>query len=428
MGANAFTKEEKVLFAEQIVEAEDALSTAGLIDIKRMDLADQQRGGDEFWIPRPYIQTSHDGLDQSDNFKGKVQLSVPVRVNQMKSALSELDGLELRDALQERRLFKAGMEKLASDINLSVITTINRWGSLYLANTGAASGFDDLADVATLLDQNGVKDDGQRMYLANPRDYRAMAGDLSKADRSLIGDISTRALRKAFVGDLAGIMTYRQQYTINQAAAAGGGALTISTLAAGGNIYTPIATSDDGDGLMNVDCRKQQVTLSSNANVAVGDRFTIADIYNVHPITKQSTGELKTFVVVSIPTGSVTDVVISPPIISAQDDTEGGRQYQNCVNEGPLANNAIVFLNVDAAPQNYFFHKEAICLTPSQIVAPEDVGWARMTATLKNGITVVALKQGSIDTTKVKYRLTARWGVSVLAPEMVGVQAFNQVP
>ena len=424
MGANAFTKEEKVLFAEQVVEADDALDMAGLIDVKRMDLTDQQRGGDEFWIPAPYIQTSHDGLDQSANFVGKVQQSVPVRVNQMKSALSALDGLELRDALQERRLFKAGMEKLASDINLSVITTINRWGSLYSQKTGAASGFNDLADVATLLDQNGVKA-GDRCYVANPRDYRLMASDLSKADRSLIGDISTKALRQSFVGELAGINTYRQQYTLNQAAAAGS-SLTINTLAAGGNIYTPIATSDDGDGIVNVDSRKQQVTLSSNTGVAVGDRFTIADVFNVHPITKESTGELKPFVVVSIPTGSSTDIVISPPIISAQDETEGGRQYKNCLNDGPLSNNAIVFLNVAAAPQNYFFHKEAICITPSQIVAPEDVGWARMSATLKNGIVVVAMKQGDINTTKVKYRLTARWGVSVLAPQMVGAQAFNQ--
>jgi hypothetical protein len=427
MGSNAFTKEEKVLFAEQVVEAEDALSTAGLIDTKRMDLTDQQRGGDSFWIPRPYIQTSHDGLDQSANFAGKVQLSVPIRVNNMKSANSELDGLELRDALQEKRLFKSGLQKLASDINLSVINTINRWGSLFIAKTGASTGFDEVADVATLLDQNGVPA-GDRCLLMNPRDYRGAAGELSKASRSLIGDISTKALRQAYVGELAGIDTFRQQYTKNLAAAAGGAGLTMSTLVAGGNVYVPAATSDDGDGLQNIDSRKQQVTLSSNTSVAVGDRFTLADVYNVHPITKESTGELKSFVVVEIPAGSATDIVISPPFISDLSTSEGGQQYQNCYDASPAANTAIVFLNIDDAPQNYFFHKEAICLTPSQIVMPSDAGMSMMTATLKNGIVVVALKQAAIGPAKVQYRLTARWGVTVLAPEMVGSLAFNQVP
>jgi hypothetical protein len=427
MGSNAFTKEEKVLFAGQVVVAEDALDMAGLIAVKKMDTQDAQRSGDTVWIPRPQIQTSYDGLDQSANFAGKVQLSVPMRVNNMKSALFELDALELRDKLADKSLFQASMEKLASDINLSIISTINRWGSLFIPKTGVATGFADLADVATLLDQNGVKA-ADRSIVLNPADYRDMADDLSKASRSLIGDISVKALRQAFVGELAGIQTYRQQYTKNQAAAAGGAGLTMSTLFAGGNVWTPISTLDSADGTQNVDSRRQQVALSSNTGVSVGDRFTLADCFNIHPITKESTGSLKTYVVVDTVAGSATDVVISPPFISALSPGEGGRQYQNVADGSPAANTALVFLNVDAAPQNYFFHKDAIALTPSMIAMPEDAGMAKMTATLSNGIQLVALKQGLIGPAKVQYRLTARWGVTVLAPEMVGSLAFNQVP
>lgn len=424
MGANSFGKQEQTLFAESVVGAEDSLSAAGLIKIKRQSLEDQQRSNDAFWVTKPYIQTSHDGLDQSANFAGKVQMMVPVRVNYMKSALFDLDGLELRDALQDRSIYKASMEKLASDINLSVITTINKWGSLFVKKSGAATGFTDMADVSTLLDQNGVPD-MDRVCLWNPRDYRDAASDLSKASRTLTGEISTRALRQGYLGELDRIQTYRMQYTKNLAAAAGSG-LTISTLAGGGNIYVPRSTSDDGDGILNVDSRKQQVTLSANTGVLVGDRFTVADVENVHPITKESTGELKTFVVVEIPTGSATDVVISPPLITAQGGTEGEKQYQNCVNNGPVSNAALVFLNTTAAPQNYFFHSDAICLTPSQIVMPEDAGMAVMKATMKNGITLVAMKQGGIGPAKVQTRVTARWGVNVLVPEMVGSIAFGQ--
>lgn len=424
MGSNAFSKQETVDFTDFVVKAEDALDAAGLIKTKTMSLEDQQRANDTLWLPRHQIQTSHDGLDVSDKFAGKAQLSVPVRINNMKTAVFDLDGLELRDAMQEKDLFKGSTEKLASDINLSVMTQINRWGSLCVPKSGNSTGFADVADVATLLDQNGVPQ-GDRVLLYNPRDYRGAAADLSKADRSLIGDISTRALRQSFVGELAGIDTYRQQYTLNQTAQAA--TPTISTLAASSNNYVPRATSSDGDGILNVDSRKQQVTLSSNTGLVAGDRFTIDGIENVHPITKQSTGSLKTFVIVETVAGSATDVVISPPLITAAGGTEPEKQYQNCLASSTSATAAVNFLNTVAAPQNYFFHRDAVLLVPSQIVLPSDAGMAVMKLTgPKSGITFVAAKQGNVGAGKVQFRVTARWGVTVTAPEMVGSLAFGQ--
>lgn len=427
MGQNSFTKEEKVLFAEQVLALEDALSAAGLIRLRRMNPTDLARGGDTVWIPRPYIMTSYDGLDQSGNFEGKTQLSIPLRVNRLKSVPFNLDGLELRDALQERRLFDGALEKLASDINLSVIDTLSLNSSLSVMRTGAASGFDDLAACSVMLDQNGVPSD-KRVAMINPADYVNMASDLSKASRSLIGDISTKALRQAFVGELAGINTYRMQYTKRRAAAAGSGSITINTTAAGGNTYIPRSTESTGDGIQNIDSRRQTVTLSSNTSVAAGDRFTIDDVYNVHPITKESTGVLKTFVVISVVSGSSTDVVISPPLISGLDGGEASAQYQNCYVATAASNSDIDWLNVDAAPENYFFHEDAISLSPSLIAFPEDAGWVKMTATTKNGLQVSMLKQGDAKTGKVFYRSDVRWGVNAENPEAMGVMLFNQVP
>lgn len=427
MGANSFTKEEKVLFAEQVLALEDSLDAAGVIRLRRFNPTDLQRGADTVWIPRPYIMTSYDGLDQSANFKGKTQLSIPLRVNKLKSVPFDLDGLELRDALQERRLFDGAMEKLASDINLSVIDTLSLNSSLAVMRTGAASGFDDLAAASVLMDQNGVPS-SKRVCLVNSADYVNMSSDLAKASRSLIGDISTKALRSAYVGELANIQTYRMQYTKRKAAASGSGSITINTLAAGGNTYVPRSTESTGDGIQNIDSRRQQVTLSSNTSVAAGDRFTIDDVYNVHPITKQSTGALKTFVVVSVVAGSSTDVVISPPLISGLDGSEASAQYKNCEVATAASNSDIDWLNVDAAPENYFFHEDAISLSPSLIAFPEDAGWVKMTATTKNGLQVSMLKQGDAKTGKVFYRSDVRWGVNAENVEAMGVLMFNQVP
>jgi len=128
---------------------------------------------------------------------------------------------------------------------------------------------------------------------------------------------------------VSGFETYKMDYANRQLAAGGGGAITIDTDGAGTQAnYTPQATSTSVGGQINVDNRFQTVTVSSSAGVAAGDAFTIAGVFAVHHITKQSTGQLKTFRVVSV-TNSTT-MVITPPIIGAQSvATDAQLQYKN---------------------------------------------------------------------------------------------------
>lgn len=425
MGQNSFSKEEQTLFVEQTLALEDMLDAAGLVRTRRLDNTGLERSADTVWIPRPYIMPSYEGLDQSANFTGKTQLSIPLRVNRHKSVPFSLDGYELRDALQQKRLFDGAVQKLASDINLSVIDTLSLNASLCVTRTGAASGFADLAQCSVMLDQNGVPSQ-DRISMINSKNYVGMADELSKASRTLTGDISTKALRESFVGRLANLDTFAQQYTKRLTVAAGSGSLTINTLAAGGNTYIPRSTESTGDGTQNIDSRRQTVTLSSNTGVKAGDRFTIDDVYNVNPTTKQNTGALKTFVVVSLVAGSSTQVVISPPLISNLDGGEASKQYQNCVVDVPASNSDIDWLNIATTEENYFFHRDSISLSPSMLEFPGDAGWSKMTATTKQGITIVMLKQGGIGPGKVNYRGDILWGVNAEVPEAMGCLLFNQ--
>ncbi|MGK3946966.1 P22 phage major capsid protein family protein, partial [Streptomyces caeruleatus] len=65
----------------------------------------------------------------------------------------------------------------------------------------------------------------------------------------------------------------------------------------------------------NVDNRTQQVTVSATTGVTAGSMFTITGIESVHQITKIATGQLKTFRVISVDSG--TTMTISPPMIGA---------------------------------------------------------------------------------------------------------------
>ena len=273
------------------------------------------------------------------------------------------------------------------------------------------------------MNEQGIP--GMERYLAlSTRDYNGMANNLSVASRSFGNRKSDTAYEKAFVGEVASFDTYKLDYANRIAAAAGGGALTIDTQASANNYWVPKATSVAVTGeTSNVDNRFQRVTISSTAGVVAGDCFTIGGVEALHHITKGSTGQLKTFRVISVDSG--TTMTISPPIVSAQGASDAEVQYQN-VEVTPSATAPIVFLNTAAAYINPFWHKDAIEILPGRYAVPSDAGTAVMRASTEQGIEVVMQKWYDIDTMKIKYRLDTLFGVCNKQPEMTGIMLFGQ--
>jgi len=261
-------------------------------------------------------------------------------------------------------------------------------------------------------------------YLAlSTRDYNGMASNL--ASRQTMNGKPVTAYEKAYVGTVASFETYKLDYATRLAAAAGGGSLTMSTLDAAVNYYTPLATRVSATGeRSNVDNRYQTITISSTTNVAAGDSFTVAGLNAVHHITKGDTGQLKTFRVISV--DSSTTLTISPPMITAQGGTDAELQYQNCVINTKASNSAIVFLNTVAASVNPFWQKDAIELLPGRYAVPTDAGAAVMRATTDQGIELVFQKQYDINNMQTKYRLDTFFGVVNKQPQMSGIMLFSQ--
>jgi hypothetical protein len=88
----------------------------------------------------------------------------------------------------------------------------------------------------------------------------------------------------------------------------------------------------------------------TTSTVKVGDAFTIAGVNSVHHISKQDTGQLKTFRITRIVTGAggTGTVEIEPPIISAGGGTRAEAEYKN-VSATPANGAAITFLNTVTA-------------------------------------------------------------------------------
>lgn len=416
--SNSFSKEERVAFEDMLEGFQDQLVLSKLVNKYRMSDVEAERSNNTIWRPMPYIATSYDGMDQTGNFKDKTQLSVPATIGYKKSSPWILDAQELRDQLQENRLGDAAKQKLASDINLAVSKVASLQGTLVVKRTGAATGFDDVALADAIMNEQGIPMNDRRIALAT-RDYNSMAGDLAKR-QNVVGKVQT-AYDRAFIGDVAGFDAFKLDYSERIGAATATGV----TIGAANQFYVPKATSTAATGeVSNVDNRYQTITVAvTGGALKEGDAFTITGVESVHQITKQATGQLKTFRVVKV--NSPTSIVISPPIVSAQGASEAEKQYQN-VSATPANGAVITMLNTATAYANPFWHRDAIELIPARYAVPTNAGAAVLRATTDQGIELVFQKQYDINTMKTKYRLDTMFGVVMVNPEMAGIELFNQ--
>ena len=421
--ANAFSKEERVAFEDILEGFQDLLVLSRHVSIYNTNQTEMARTNDTIWRPMPYIAQSITSTPgNAISYKNMTQLSVPSTIGFSQTVPWTMTTLDLRDALQEGRLGESAKQKLASDINVAIMNTAAAQGTLVVPIAAAAGDYDDIALCDTIMNEQGVPDYNRFLGLSS-RDYNGLAGNLSQASRSFGNAKSDKAYERNFVGMVAGFDTYKFDYA-NRIAAAAGGTTTINTTTAQAQ-YVPQATSTSVGGQINVDNRYETVTVSNTVGVVAGDAFTIDGIDAVHHITKQSTGELKTFRVISVTNG--TQMVISPPIISAVTaPTDAEIQYQNCEITAAASAAPVNWLNTGAAAINVFWQRDALEILPGRYAIPADAGTAVMRASTDQGVELVMQKFYDIDSMVIKYRLDTLFGVVNKQPEMSGILLFNQ--
>lgn len=414
-----FSKEERVAFEDMIAGFQDQLILSKQVSVYNMGSDEQMtRMNDLIWRPQPYIAVSYSGMDQTGNFRDYTQLSVPASIGFARSVPWTMDAKELRDKLQEGRLGDAAKQRLASDINSAIMNVAGYQGTLVVKRTTAASGYDDVAQCDSIMNEQGVQT-GDRTLCLSTRDYNNMAANLAASTRSFGNPKSDQAYERSYIGPVAGFDTFKLDYSLRLPAA-----LTQAvTINGAGQVTTPAATSTAATGeTSNVDNRGQNlaVTVAAGGTIKVGDCFTITGVNAVHHITKGDTGQLKTFRVISIVSGAggTGTIQIYPAIV-----TTG--EYQN-VTAAPANGAALTFLNTVAANINPFFHKDALELLPARYAIEPGSGIDVMRASTDQGIEIVMSKQTGIDGYKTKFRVDVLFGVVNKQPQMSGIMLFNQ--
>lgn len=420
--ANAFSKEERVAFEDICQGFEDALVLSNAVSKYSTSDVTMERAGDTIWRPQPYIAQSFDGADQTSNFVDSTQLSVPATLSHYKSSPWNLDAKQLRDEIQEGSLGKAAQQKLASDVNVALLTEAANRGTIVAARSTAvnAGTFDDVAECDALFNEQGIQMDERYLALSS-RVYNGMAKDLAAASRTFTkGNKSSTAYERAYVGPVAGFDTYKMDYSRNLA-----GNTVTATINGANQYHTPVATTTGTNGGQhNVDNRTQTIAVTvSSGTLAAGDCFTIAGVNAVHHITKEDTGQLKTFRVIT--GGGTGNITISPPIVSNGGSTDAEAAYQN-VTATPANGAAITILNTADAQVNPFWHKDALEILPGRLAVPEGAGVGLLRATTKQGLTITLQKFHDIKTNSALFRADCLFGVVCKAPEMAGILLMGQ--
>ncbi len=436
--ANAFSKEERVAFEDLLEGFNDALVLSRNVSVYRTDQVMMERARDTIWRPQPYIAQSINstpGTSIALQYQDMTQLAVPATLGFSQTVPWTMTALQLRDALQEGRLGQSASQKLASDINVAIMNVASSQGTLVVSVPTGAGSYDDVALCDTIMNEQGVVMNDRALALSS-RDYNGLAGNIASAQaRSFNGNKSNTAFERSFVGMVAGFETYKMDYS--NAINVPNPSTTQVTIDTANQYYVPQATSNAVGGQINVDNRFQNILIdiAAGGQVSIGDAFTVANVEALHHITKQSTGQEKTFRVIALPnaapgvqtigSGAGQTITISPPFISGQGGSDAELQYQN-INSTPAAGATITFLNTTAGRINVFWQRDALEILPGRYAVPSDAGVAVMRATTDNGIEVVMQKFYDIDSMTIKYRLDTLYGVVNKQPEMSGILLFGQ--
>lgn len=150
-----------------------------------------------------------------------------------------------------------------------------------------------------------------------------------------------------------------------------------------------------------------------NGTLKKGDIITIASVNAVNRVTKQTTGQLRQFVVTSDVASGATSIPIYPAIVGPV----GGQPQQYQTVDALPANNATVTLVTPASGsyrQNFIYAKQAVTMVTADLEMPPNVKGAREQM---DGISMRSVAQYVVGTDQTIDRLDILFGWLFVRPE-----------
>ena len=339
-------------------------------------------------IEKPVKFVVNDGADISSQIQDVTEQTTDISVDQRKNVAWNFSSQELTMNISDYsdKYIKPAMIQLANKIDTSVLG-LYKHVPLAAGTAGTTPAtFAALGAAANNLDMNSVPQDGRGMIIDS--NARWALGDTFK---DFNNDAFAKKARGGMLGDIAGFGRVAMDQNVNYHTAGD----TAGTVLVDGASQDGATLAVDG-------------FTAATGTIKEGDVFTIAGVNHVNPITREDTGKLQQFTVISDATiaSNETTLSISPSIV-----TSGA--YQT-VSAGPADGAAVTFLGSHRA--NLAFHKNALALVTVPLALPDSVNFkARAT---HNGLSIRVMKGFDIKTDTEIIRLDVFFGVKAIYPEL----------
>ena len=384
------------IFAKGIAETlRDNLVLCNFVD--KADKSDFEgkngfKSGDTIYtsIPPRYVP-QQDSLDITSTIQDSVEEKKALSLNKTETVGMKLDSLELatdidvatalkRHGIPAAEAIAQNMESRCFGIAQNAI-----YNSVGTAGSNAFTVADILA-ARTSLNQNLCRPGNRGLFMTSAAGAAAV-----DARKGLFQDSSSIAeqYKNGLIGRADGFDWYETELinTHTNGSDVTGAAINDAAVAEGASTITV-------DGLSSAPTE--------------GTVFTIAGVFQVHPITKTVTSNLQQFVVGA---GATTTVLpISPSLYAAS----GGLQNVNAL---PADDAALVFVGAASTgySQNLALHNSAFKMVTAPLYAPKGVD---MVATQTvDGITVNLVRDFDVKTREVITRVDVLYGFDAVRPE-----------
>jgi hypothetical protein len=401
MATNTFLTDD-IITLESLSVLENMLVAAKHTDRKKEALFGTHGGSnrsDVIRVRKPNQYTVRTGRtfaaqnieDQFVNFAIDQQIGVDTEIfsDEFKQDLSSFSD----------QIIKPQVAILANHIDQKVLEAAKETHNIVGTYGSAANALSTYLSAGVKLDQNACPRDGQRAAVLGPQSQ----ADIVDALKGLFNSqskVGSQYESGEMGKNVAGFNWDMDQNVQTHTVGPLGGAPLVNGAPANG------ATSLVTDAW----------TAAAAPRLKKNDVFTIANVFSVNPVSKQSTGVLAQFRVtadVSSDAGGNATIPVEPAIFFS-----GARQN---VSAQPADNAALTIYGTanQQGANNVAWHKSAIALAFCPLPKPDGVDMASTKTDRQLGVSMRFVRWYDGDTDLWKARFDVKFGVKVLRPEWI---------